>query len=51
MPNLSSRNFAELKPEWALKEEVPKQLDGSFRSVSNYLKWVANIVPVLKKDR
>ena len=41
-----------LKPEIALKikEEVTKQLDAGFIKVSNYPEWVANIVPVAKKD-
>ena len=33
-----------------IKEEVKKQLDARFLEVAKYLKWVANIVPVLKKD-
>ena len=41
-----------VKPEMLLKikEEVKKQLDAGFFEVSKYPKWVANIVPVSKKD-
>lgn len=33
-----------------IKEEVQKQFDAGFLVVSNYPQWVANIVPVPKKD-
>ena len=33
-----------------IKEEVKKQLDAGFLEVAKYSKWVANIVPVPKKD-
>ena len=41
-----------VKPEMLLKikEKVKKQLDARFLEVSKYLQWVANIVPVPKKD-
>ena len=41
-----------VKPEMLLKikEEVKKQLDAGFLEVARYPQWVANIVPVLKKD-
>ena len=41
-----------VKPEMLLKikEEVKKQLDAGFLEVVKYPQWVANIVPVLKKD-
>ena len=41
-----------VKPEMLLKikEEVKKQLDAGFLEVAKYPKWVANIVPVPKKD-
>ena len=32
------------------KEEVKNQFDAGFLEVAKYLEWVANIVPVLKKD-
>ncbi|KAL0561096.1 hypothetical protein IC582_001514 [Cucumis melo] len=34
-----------------IKEEVKKQFDAGFLAVVKYLIWVANIVPVPKKDR
>ena len=33
-----------------IKEEVQKQIDAGFLVTSTYLQWVANIVPVPKKD-
>ena len=33
-----------------MKEEVKKQLDAGFLELSKYPQWVANIVPVPKKD-
>ena len=41
-----------VKPEMLLKikEEVKKQLDAGFLEVAKYPEWVANIVPVPKKD-
>ncbi|PKI52024.1 hypothetical protein CRG98_027579 [Punica granatum] len=33
-----------------IKEEVFKQINADFLEVCNYSKWVANIVPVEKKD-
>ena len=33
-----------------IKEELKKQLDASFLEVSKYPGWVANIVPIPKKD-
>ena len=33
-----------------IKEEVKKQLDAGFFEVSKYPQWVANIVPMPKKD-
>ena len=33
-----------------IKEEFKKQLDAGFPEVSKYPQWVANIVPVSKKD-
>ena len=33
-----------------IKEEVKKQLDAGFLEVAKYSEWVANIVPVPKKD-
>ena len=41
-----------MRTEWALKikEEVDKQFKAGFIKVSEYSDWVANIVPVPKKD-
>ena len=41
-----------VKPEMLLKikEKVKKQLDAGFLEVAKYPQWVANIVPVPKKD-
>ena len=41
-----------MKPEMSLKirEEVKKQFDAGFLAVAEYPQWVANIVPVPKKD-
>ena len=41
-----------MKPEWTLKnkEEVEKQYNAGFLRVVNYPKWLANVVPVPKKD-
>ena len=41
-----------MKPEMSLKikEEVKKQFDAGFMAVVGYPEWVANIVPVSKKD-
>ncbi|PKI75908.1 hypothetical protein CRG98_003707 [Punica granatum] len=33
-----------------IKEEVVKQINAGFLEVCNYSEWVANIVPVEKKD-
>ena len=41
-----------LHPRWSLqvKEEIQKQLSVGFLSVVEYPKWLANVVPVAKKD-
>ena len=41
-----------MKSEWTLKikEEVEKQYNAEFLRVVNYLEWLANVVPVPKKD-
>ncbi|XP_017979875.1 PREDICTED: uncharacterized protein LOC108662802 [Theobroma cacao] len=41
-----------MKPEMLLKikEKVKKQFDAGFLGVAKYLEWVANIIPVPKKD-
>ena len=46
------QKLGRVKPKMLLKmkEEVKKQLDARFLEVSKYPEWVANIVPVPKKD-
>ena len=41
-----------MKPEMSLKikKEVKKQFDADFLAAARYLEWVANIVPVPRKD-
>ena len=41
-----------MRPKMSLKikEEVRKQFDAGFLAVARYPEWVANIVPVPKKD-
>uniref|UniRef100_A0A2N9EWM1 Reverse transcriptase domain-containing protein n=1 Tax=Fagus sylvatica TaxID=28930 RepID=A0A2N9EWM1_FAGSY len=48
----SNKHCAGMKPEVILKikEEVEKQLKAGFLSTVTYSDWVANIVPVPKKD-
>ena len=36
--------------ELKIKEEVRKHIDAGFLVTSEYLQWLANIVPVPKKD-
>ena len=46
------QKLRKVKPEMLLKikEEVKKQLDAGFLEVAKYPQWVANIVPLPKKD-
>ena len=41
-----------LHPRWSLqvKEEIQKQLNAGFLSMVEYPEWLANVVPVSKKD-
>ncbi|KAI8542928.1 hypothetical protein RHMOL_Rhmol08G0177900 [Rhododendron molle] len=41
-----------MRPDWVqkIKDEVTKQIDAGFLMVSQYPTWVANIVPVPKKN-
>ncbi|XP_058192084.1 uncharacterized protein LOC131309473 [Rhododendron vialii] len=41
-----------MRPDWVLKikEEVTKQINARFLMVTEYPQWVANIVPVPKKN-
>ena len=49
---LVKQKLRRMKPEMSLKikEEVKKQFDVGFLAVARYPEWVANIVPVPKKD-
>ena len=49
---LVKQKLKRMKPEWTLKikEEVEKQYNAGFLRVVNYPEWLANVVPVLKKD-
>ena len=49
---LIKQELRRIKPEWNLKikEEVEKQYNVGFLRVVNYLEWLANVVPVPKKD-
>ena len=42
-----------LRPEWTekIREEISKQIQANFLEVVDYPQWLANIVPVSKKDR
>ena len=46
------QKLRKLKPKWSLKvkEEVIKQFEVGFIMVVNYPTWLANVVPVPKKD-
>ena len=41
-----------LRPEWAekIREEIAKHIQANFLEVVDYPQWLANIVPVPKKD-
>ena len=41
-----------LRLEWTekIREEIAKQIQANFLEVVEYPQWLANIVPVLKKD-
>ena len=46
------KKLRRMKPEWTLKikEEVEKQYNARFLRVVNYPEWLANVVPIPKKD-
>ena len=46
------QKLRQLHPEWSLKikEEIIKQFNAAFLRVVEYPQWLANIVPVPKKD-
>lgn len=50
--NPIKRKLRKLRPEWSLKvhDKVIKQYESGFLMVTNYPEWLANIVPVPKKD-
>ena len=57
LPNLPharpiKQKLRRLHPRWSLqvKEEIQKQISVGFLSVVEYLDWMANVVPVPKKD-
>ena len=48
---LVQQKLRRMKPEMLFKiKEVKKQFDAGFLEVAKYPEWVANIVPVPKKD-
>ena len=49
---LVKQKLRRMKPEWTLKikEKVEKQYNVGFLRVVNYPEWLANVVPVPKKD-
>ena len=49
---LVKKKLRRLHPRWSLqvKEEIQKQLNVVFISMVQYLEWLANVVPVPKKD-
>ena len=46
------QKFRRLRPEWTekIREEIVKQIQANFLEVVEYPQWLANIVPVPKKD-
>ena len=50
--SLVKQKLRRLYPQWSLqvKEEIQKQLNVGFLSVVEYPEWLANVVPVPKKD-
>ena len=53
-PNMRpvKQKLRRMRPEWAekVREEVKKQIEVGFLEVVKYPEWLANIVPVPKKD-
>ena len=49
---LVKQKVCRMRPEMSekIKAEVMKQFDAGFLAVTSYLQWVANVVPMLKKD-
>lgn len=50
--SMIKQKLSRRKPEWNVKieEEIIKQLEMGFIKVAYYLEWLANVVPVPKKD-
>ena len=46
------QKLRKMRPDWVLKirEELQRQIDAGFLIVTEYPEWVANIVPVRKKN-
>ena len=46
------QKLCRIRPNWMLKikEEIIRQIDAGFLMVTEYPQWVANVVPVPKKD-
>ena len=46
------QKLCRIRPDWMLKikEEITRQIDAGFFMVTEYPQWVANVVPVPKKD-
>ena len=49
---LVKQKLRRLRPEWTkkIREEIAKQIQANFLEVVDYLQWLANIVPIPKKD-
>ena len=47
-----NQKLSRLHSRWSLqvKEEIPKQLSVGFLSVVEYPDWLANVLPIIKKD-
>ena len=50
---LVKQKLRRLRPEWTekIREEIAKQIHANFLEVVEYSQWLANIVPISKKDR
>ena len=49
---LVKQKLRRLRPEWIekIREEIAKQIQANFLEVVDYPQWLANIVPIPKKD-
>ena len=52
LTRLVKQKLRQLHPRWSLqvKEEIQKQISVGFISMVQYLEWLANVVPIPKKD-